>query len=478
MADNEVAGVEVQAPPWRSDDTNWGYGQIGQPGTSVNPWGPGGGGGSYGTVGTAAINFANSHITIDPGLNQNDPNVRDTIDTARETLADLYYAAMTLSQQGSGNSFVSMDGTIVTASQYLSDLSRVSINITSSVVGVRGAQTVPSGLDPSSATFRIDINPTQIFLGGFTSREENLNFIIFHELGHATPNALAFNVANGYGLNSTGNVGKIEAYANTFGMFLAGSVYYDYPEANELTGSYGLLPMRVISGGVGNDILTDNAGADLLIGGSGTDTVDFALHTAPVNATLAEPSFYSRDIDAFVSIEDLKGSAFSDYLTGSSDANAISGASGDDIISGGSGDDVLSGGEGNDYIHGGPGYDTIMGNQGHDTILGGQDGDAVRGGQGNDLVIGDIAADLLFGDLGDDTLTGGLAADVFYASWQSGKDRITDFNRAEGDRVVAGTTTFSAYQSGQDTIVDFQNGAQLTLSGVNLSSLDAGWISA
>lgn len=47
VADNEVAGVEVQAPPWRSDDTKWGYGQIGQPGTSVNPWGPGGGGGSY-----------------------------------------------------------------------------------------------------------------------------------------------------------------------------------------------------------------------------------------------------------------------------------------------------------------------------------------------------------------------------------------------------------------------------------------------
>ncbi|MBA5248467.1 MAG: BspA family leucine-rich repeat surface protein, partial [Gammaproteobacteria bacterium] len=55
---------------------------------------------------------------------------------------------------------------------------------------------------------------------------------------------------------------------------------------------------------------------------------------------------------------------------------------------------------------------------------------------GNDTITGSTSTDTLVGGAGDDTLTGGLGLDTFkYAFKNAGKDTITDFNTAEGDKI-------------------------------------------
>lgn len=89
---------------------------------------------------------------------------------------------------------------------------------------------------------------------------------------------------------------------------------------------------------------------------------------------------------------------------------------------------------------------------------------------------GDAGADLIFGDAGNDTMAGDLGPDRFYVHSQSGVDRITDFNRSEGDQIVVEFGSYSVYESGPSVVVDFLNGSSVTLENTSLSSLTAGWI--
>ncbi len=73
-------------------------------------------------------------------------------------------------------------------------------------------------------------------------------------------------------------------------------------------------------------------------------------------------------------------------------------------------------------------------------------------------------------------MTGGTGADVFHIFTGAGVDRVTDFNRSEGDRVVLDdTTAYSVGLVGNDAVITI-NGAEMILVGVSLSSLTDGWI--
>ena len=202
----------------------------------------------------------------------------------------------------------------------------------------------------------------------------------------------------------------------------------------------------------------------------------------------------------------------SDLITGSAAPDRMRGYAGDDAIQGGGGQDYLRGDEGNDSLSGGDAFDDVHGNMGNDTVAGGAGGDWVVGGQNNDVLFGDDGDDVVYGNLGadtqhggagadwvrggreddvlngdagndwmsgdrgDDTLSGGGGADIFNIFADAGNDRVLDFNRADGDRVkVEPGSTYTATQVGGDVVVDL-SGARMTLVGVNLSSLDSGWI--
>lgn len=201
---------------------------------------------------------------------------------------------------------------------------------------------------------------------------------------------------------------------------------------------------RIIGNGAGNS-LQGGLGADTLIGGSGSNL--------------------------------LQGGEGNDSLLGGAGYDYLQGNQGNDVLDGGLGNDWVVGGKDNDRQYGGEGDDIVWGNLGSDTLDGGAGADNLRGGQGEDLLDGGAGDDYLSGDLGSDTITGGAGADRFHAWGAAGLDRVLDFNAAEGDRVMLDPgTSWVVNQVGSDTVIDMVGGAQMVLVGVQMSSLQSGWI--
>lgn len=199
------------------------------------------------------------------------------------------------------------------------------------------------------------------------------------------------------------------------------------------------------SGGDGSDTIQGTAGADTIDGGDGASY--------------------------------LRGAEGDDVITGGADFDDINGNQGDDTASGGLGDDWVVGGRDDDVLTGDGGDDIVYGNLGDDVCEGGDGKDIVRGGQQNDVVKGGAGDDWLAGDRGDDTITGGSGADIFHTFAEASIDRVVDFSRAEGDRVLlAPGTVYTVSQVGADTVVQMQGGGQMVLVGVAQSSLSGDWI--
>lgn len=117
--------------------------------------------------------------------------------------------------------------------------------------------------------------------------------------------------------------------------------------------------------------------------------------------------------------------------------------SGDGTINGTKRDDYLFGTSGNDIIKGLGGNDILWGRGGDDSLFGGDGNDSLRGEDGNDVLDGGSGNDSLIGGSGADILTGGAGGDefaftAFSDSSGAAIDRITDYNRAEGDYLVIG----------------------------------------
>lgn len=148
---------------------------------------------------------------------------------------------------------------------------------------------------------------------------------------------------------------------------------------------------------------------------------------------------------------------------------------GDDVLTGSQVNEILNGFMGADTMDGGGGNDIMNGNQGNDTLDGGAGNDIVRGGKGDDIVRGGAGNDFVSGDMGNDTVSGGSGADIFHIFTGAGLDTVTDFNRAEGDRVLV-TGTYSVAQTGANVTIDLGGGTSMILQGVQLSSLTGDWI--
>jgi len=232
------------------------------------------------------------------------------------------------------------------------------------------------------------------------------------------------------------------------------------PQDDEIAGN---VLGNVISGGGGDDNIDGWDSDDTLSGDAGDDVVWGGLGNDSISDTSG--SNY------------LRGEEGADRIVGGSGFDDINGNQGDDTASGGAGEDWVVGGKDNDSLSGGDAFDLVYGNLGSDTLDGGDGGDIVRGGQQNDVLFGGAGDDYLSGDRDNDTLTGGAGADTFHSFGEAGIDRITDFSRAQGDRVLLDAgTTYTVAQSGADTVVTMTGGGQVILVGVTLSTLSDGWI--
>ncbi|MDO8801296.1 M10 family metallopeptidase [Phenylobacterium sp.] len=219
-----------------------------------------------------------------------------------------------------------------------------------------------------------------------------------------------------------------------------------YTWSNNLGIAYGTVIENVLGGSATDTILGNDAG-NYLSGGGGNDF--------------------------------LRGFLGDDSIVGGSGFDDTHGNQGNDTVRGGDGPDWVVGGQGNDMLFGDAGDDVVYGNLGADTQEGGDGVDWVRGGQADDSLSGGAGDDWMSGDLGDDTLSGGLGADIFRTWGGTGIDRITDFSRAQGDRVQLDLgTAATASQVGADTVIDMAGGGKMILVGVSITSLDSAWIFA
>lgn len=206
-----------------------------------------------------------------------------------------------------------------------------------------------------------------------------------------------------------------------------------------------------------------------------TDAVTGTGGTGGTGGTSTTPSAGSDSVTGTAGPDTVNALAGDDTVNGQGGADSISGGDGNDRINGGDGvqgsadgADTLSGGDGNDTVNGNVGNDVVTGDNGDDVLRGGRDDDSVSGGAGNDYVSG---------DLGSDTLSGGAGADTFHSFGGAGLDRVIDFVRAEGDRVLLDAgTVFTTTQVGADTVINMTGGGQMVLVGVSMASLTGDWI--
>jgi Ca2+-binding RTX toxin-like protein len=255
-----------------------------------------------------------------------------------------------------------------------------------------------------------------------------------------------------------------EAVGDTFTSIegLVGSAHIDI-----LVGNSGFNMLR----GLGNsDGLTGGGGGDVLDGGLGSDTAGYANAPTGVTARLDMPVLNTGHAagDSYVSIENLQGSAFKDFLVGDGADNSLYGEDGHDRLMGQGGADTIGGGIGNDQLWGGAAGDVLDGDEGFDLarydfapvgvtarldMPGFNAGEAfgdryfeiegLAGSAHRDILFGDASANTLLGLGGNDTITGlggndvvegGAGADQFgFTVHAAGADRITDFDTVGAD---------------------------------------------
>ncbi|WP_186002769.1 calcium-binding protein [Mycobacterium sp. KBS0706] len=214
-----------------------------------------------------------------------------------------------------------------------------------------------------------------------------------------------------------------------------------------------------LNGMTGNDILVGGAGADGLDGGDGADMADYSGGVAGVTVNLAAGAGSGGDAagDTLAGIENVKGSLYQDTLTGDGAANVLQGLLGDDVLRGGAEADTLQGGSGFDtasYYSGAArvlvslvsgigsgggaqgdtlsGIENLSGSQGNDSLYGNAGVNVLQGWNGNDDLIGRAGKDTLTGGAGEDRFIFAAVGDSVVGA---DADIVTDFSRAQGDRI-------------------------------------------
>lgn len=223
----------------------------------------------------------------------------------------------------------------------------------------------------------------------------------------------------------------------------------------------------------GDDLIEGSLGNDVLNGGGGFDTVDYTGSNAAVTVNLTaatnSPSGGWAQGDTLISIENVIGSQYDDFLTGSATLNILNGGLGADTMAGGANNDtyyvdnagdvvIEAAGQGTDTVIssitwtlatnfenltlsgaddvdgtgnsvnnrliGNDGANTLSGLAGADNIFGAGGADHLLGGEGNDILDGGTGDDILEGGNGTDTYTVDSAGDVIVETATGGFDTV------------------------------------------------------
>jgi Ca2+-binding RTX toxin-like protein len=215
--------------------------------------------------------------------------------------------------------------------------------------GDKITENADEGLDQvqSALTYTLGANLEQLVLTGTTA---------INGTGNALDNLITGNSGNniltgGLGADALdGGAGTDTASYASATTGIAVSLMTGLGTAGEATGDV-LINIENITGSGFDDVIEGNAGANVLAGGAGTDTLSYANSTAGVTvnlATTAAQNTVGAGSDTISGFENLIGSAFGDVLTGTTGANVMSGGAGNDVLNGAAGNDLLDGGAGSD----------------------------------------------------------------------------------------------------------------------------------
>ena len=245
-----------------------------------------------------------------------------------------------------------------------------------------------------------------------------------------------------------------------------------------------------IYGGTGNDYLIGGAGADLLDGGDGSDTASYITSTAGVTIDLGNKINFFGDAsgDRLISIENLEGSEYDDFLYGDENDNTLSGlggndiirgAGGDDRLDGGTGDNILNGGDGNDTIVAADGKNTVYAESGNDSVLLGNGNNTVFAGSGNNSVIVGNGDNTIYAESGNDSIVVGNGNNTIVAG--DGKNTIaagsgndTIYGGAGTDVIDAGAGNNTVFAYEGQNIVFSQDGDDIIYAGAGRDFISAG----
>ncbi len=247
---------------------------------------------------------------------------------------------------------------------------------------------------------------------------------------------------------------------------------------------------NVLEGLDGNDTLEGRAGADTLDGGEGIDTASYESSNAGVTVALHDvlgprTGGGHAEGDTLISIENIAGSQFGDWLVGDENANDLFGNDGADTLVGLGGSDLLDGGEGDDILYGDadprslreafmfhepitPDFDILVGGPGNDFLHGGGAGDWIDGGDDIDTASYRLSDAGVTIDLQNDIATGGDATGDVLMNIENieGSAYSDELSGDAGRNVLTGS-------AGDDEL--FGRGADDTLAGgTGADHLDGG----
>lgn len=203
---------------------------------------------------------------------------------------------------------------------------------------------------------------------------------------------------------------------------LEGSAFADLLRGDDSANTLiGLGGDDTLYGGCGDDWLTPGPGNDLVDGSHGHDMVSFVDSLAPVRVLLAEGlATGAGETDRLVSIEQVTGTVFADYIEGDRRDNRLRGLGDYDWFVGSEGSDLYEGGTGRDMVSYVRATGPVTVDLGQGRGLAGQ----ALGDRYLDIerITGSVHAYLFFGSDGEDDFRGLGGYDWFVGSG-GGKDR-------------------------------------------------------
>lgn len=283
---------------------------------------------------------------------------------------------------------------------------------------------------------------------------------INHTLGNTLEN---LRLMGTNALNGTGNASNNIIYANVGDNVIDGkgetlvsgfkgdTLSYEYGATSgitvdlanvgpQTTGGSGIdtiIDIEHLIGSNYDDILSGDAGANVLDGLRGNDTVSYASAEKAVVIDLdAQTAITGGIIDTVRNFEKILGSAFDDVMTGTLEDNVFDGgADGSDTVTyanveldaGGVDVNLSLGGAQNTLASGSDtfiGIENLTGSANDDKLTGSALANALDGGDGADSLYGLAGDDKLTGGEGDDLINGGGGSD--WALFTGAKDATVD----------------------------------------------------